>query len=513
MFGFLFVFCLIFVENSYTLAYTSSSIQRHHGHRRPLHLKHLDSDQPSMKEGVAEDNVISINLLSEPNHISRRDIFSRGIISFSSIIGYSTLLVSSSFPQKANGAVDDTSTFIFKPSKRATAYLVDSTKPPTLVPISKAREAAILKNIGNGLGTPKKPFVENEINLNNMMNKGVFGTIDFVRNLVGSNDEIENSKGRKKDDGASSSFVFLGVSNYYDLQSSLAENQSQDLNDDITLAAKVISDIIKPRRGLDTAIGLEFAPQSTQDALDYYLKANSNIPEKNQVAAVDEEEEKLIQSMLRAQIPIQIVESHLPIIRLAKMKKLNLLALAPELEDVQLVRKKGLQNLIPEKRSKYVLDTDGFINSTQDPSFRLYADKSLLKDFEPLDDKDQVGNYFAERILVHEAVATRLATYAASRFNPLVITIAPIKDVRFMGGSNKRITRVLNYIRPQTPIDDDSITTILLNPSAKETLSLSRFLRLEIGTAPSLIPYQTKVADYLWFSSMPKVNMVRFHHI
>jgi hypothetical protein len=42
--------------------------------------------------------------------------------------------------------VEDTSSSItFKPSTRATAYLVHSTKPPTLVPISKAREAAVLK--------------------------------------------------------------------------------------------------------------------------------------------------------------------------------------------------------------------------------------------------------------------------------------------------------------------------------------------------------------------------------
>ena len=57
-------------------------------------------------------------------------------------------------------------------------------------------------------------------------------------------------------------------------------------------------------------------------------------------------------------------------------------------------------------------------------------------------------------------------------------------------------------------MDEGAITTILLNPSAEETLSMSRFLRLEIGTTPRTLQYQTKVADYLWFSSMPKVNML-----
>jgi hypothetical protein len=333
-----------------------------------------------------------------------------------------------------------------------------------------------------------------------MMNKGVFGTVDLVRNILGG--DKENLKGKKKTSGEVTSFVFLGVSNYYAL--TLADNSLNRTNvdDDIQLAVRVISDIIKPRRGLDTAIGLDFAPQSTQEALDSYLKTDPEGPEDRKA------EEDLIQAMIQAQVARQIAESHLPIIRLAKMKRLNLVALAPEIEDVRLVRRKGLQNLDTEKRSRYVLDTEGFINSTQDPSFRLYADKSLLKDFESLDDKDKVGDYFAERILVHEAIASKLATYASSRLNSLLITIAPIKDVRFMGGPNKRITRVMNYIQPEAQIDEDAVTTILLNPSAKETLSLSRFLRPEIGTAPTLIPYQTKVADYLWFSSTPKVNMV-----
>jgi len=90
------------------------------------------------------------------------------------------------------------------------------------------------------------------------------------------------------------------------------------------------------------------------------------------------------------------------------------------------------------------------MNSTQDPSFRLYADKSLLKDFEPIDDEDKVGDYFAERILVHGAIATRLASYTSSRLNSLVITITPIKDLRFVVGGDRRITRVLNYIQPRT---------------------------------------------------------------
>jgi hypothetical protein len=416
------------------------------------------------------------------------------------ISGGAALLSSSSFfplfaPSLQAAAVEDSS-LTFKPSIRATAYLVDSTIPPTLIPISKAREAAILKNLGNGLGTSKKPFVEDEITLNNMMNKGVFGTVNLIRSLLEGDPE---SSQRKNVGGVS--FIFLGVSNID--STSLTNHQNlEDVQDDIGLAVQLITDIIKPRRSLVTAIGLDFAPQSTQDALNTYL--DNNIEE----GVTNPGEEEIMEAMSNAQVPREVVELHMPILRLAKKKRLNLLALAPEVEDVRLVRTSGLESLNAEKRLRYVSDTEGFVSSTQDPTFRLFADKSLLKDFEPMNEKDQPGNYFAERILVHEAEATKIANYASSRPNSLVVTLAPIKDLRFMGGPNKRIIRLMKFIQPDYSVEEEAVTTILINPSARETLSLSRFLRLEIGTSPSTIPYQTKVADYLWFSSMPKVNMV-----
>jgi hypothetical protein len=42
----------------------------------------------------------------------------------------------------------------------------------------------------------------------------------------------------------------------------------------------------------------------------------------------------------------------------------------------------------------------------------------------------------------------------------------------------------------------------------QKTLSQNNYLRTVIGTAPEDRPYQTKVADYLWFSSAPQVNML-----
>ena len=79
---------------------------------------------------------------------------------------------------------------------------------------------------------------------------------------------------------------------------------------------------------------------------------------------------------------------------------------------------------------------------------------------------------------------------------------------RFLEGINGRVPRVSRALDPASLVDAEAVATILLNPSARETLSESRWPRLEIGTAPNNWTYQTKVADYLWFSSMPKVNML-----
>jgi len=90
----------------------------------------------------------------------------------------------------------------------------------------------------------------------------------------------------------------------------------------------------------------------------------------------------------------------------------------------------------------------------------------------------------------------------------LVIIIQDIKNVRYMGGANGRIPRIYKSFLPDSKVSEESVTSILINPSAKETLSQSRFLRLEIGTSPQNIQYQTKIADYLWFSTIPKVNLI-----
>lgn len=485
---------------------------RAHRHRVAAVSSHLLTVQRPDDADADSDGASPPDRYSPPIS-TRRDILQQ---SAASIIASTTLvtplqnanalppIASFSNPFSQQGATQSNGG-IYIPAKRCTAYLVDSTIPPSLIPYRAAREAAILKNLGMGSGTSKSPYVEEDINLNNFMNKAVFGTIDTVKQVVGAG---EPSASSLKSGPNYQSFVFLGA-NFDDTYTASPEKVLGETNADAKLAVSLLTDICKPsvRKPGNTAIGLAFAPQSSQSLLNGYSSSS-----QEEEAA----ERMVVEGLVASGADEKLAECHLPILRFAKNKRYPLLALAPNPSDLATVQKGGLQSLDQDRREVYVADAQGFIALTQDPKFKLYTEKSLLKDYVPSSSttkeeasiKAEQGNFFAERILVHEACATAIAKWATSRPDAMVVTIAPIPDVRFIGGINGRIPRISQYLNPESVVDEDAVTTILLNPNAKETLSESQWLRLEIGTAPNNWTYQTKIADYLWFSSMPKVNML-----
>jgi len=365
----------------------------------------------------------------------------------------------------------------YKPAKRPFAYRVDSTQPPTLIPIDNARkEMDILTGLGKGSGTQKTAIVDDSVNLNNMLNKAVFGSIDKISKLTGGKqDPLSSGPGF-------ASFVCLGLPN-------------QVSSADVGLAKSLITSILQPRSNSETALGLAFCPLSAQPALDSYLRTGDTGALKAVLSERGVSEE--------------ILELHRPLLDLARGQSLALLALAPEKEDIAMARAKGLQYVDPERRKTYVFDPDGFIKLSQEPKFRVYADRSLLKDFTSLSSDDSPGLFFSERILVHETAAGIAAKYATPRPDSMVIIAAPTPDLRFLQGINGRIPRLCGILNPsESKVTDEAVTTILLNPSARGTLSKTNYLRLEIGTGPETLDYQSKVADYFWFSFMPKVNMI-----
>lgn len=366
-------------------------------------------------------------------------------------------------------------TAAYKPAVRPTAYRVDSTIPPSLLPIADAKKNQILTALGKGFGTDKEAIVIDTVNLNNMLNKAVFGTAQALAGLT--NPEVSDSG------PGFASFVCLGL-----------PNTPSDV--DMDLAVQLITSVVQPRRSLPTAVGLSEVPYSCQESLMAFGKGDLSLTDLTEV-------------LTKAGVDTESVTIWRPLLELAKTNGLDLLALAPEKEDADTARRQGLQFVNADRRSSYVIDPEGFIALTQDPRYKVYTDRSLLKDFVPRDAKETSGNYYAERILTHEAAATAVSRYASSHPDALVVVLAPVSDVRFLNGINGRIPRVFAKLRPDdSKVTDNLVTTILLNPTARDTLSRSNYIRLEIGTSPEVLDYQSKVADYLWFSSSPKVNQI-----
>mmetsp|Transcript_46876 Transcript_46876/g.114334 ORF Transcript_46876/g.114334 Transcript_46876/m.114334 type:complete len:560 (+) Transcript_46876:73-1752(+) len=434
-------------------------------------------------EDDVHDQDLSEERLHNHDYIGRRSALG----SMSTIVG-GGLMSTFTLPTTqsvANAAVDYSSIDgdVFVPATRPTAYRVDSTQPPTLIPLDTARkEKKVLMDLGRGSGTDKEEIVDDSLNLNNMLNKAIFGTIDSVERAVGS------KKDESKIGPGYASFVCMG------LPTTTTKSSQADIDLAVSLSSTMIQARKESKNGIaDTAFGLSFCPLSVQPALDVYSKTGDF--------------NALQQALVDSGVDETTITQYKPLLRFLQLQSLDLLAMSPEYEDIKAARKDGLQSVDVSRRQLYVADPNGFISQTKDPKYKLYTDRSLLKDLPSNEEK--VTGFFAERILVHETGATVLAKYAVRRPEAFVMMVAPIPDVRYLLGINGRIPRICKALNPeQNKVNDDAVTTILLNPTAEETLSQSRYLRLEIGTGPETLDYQTKVSDYLWFSSSPKVNMI-----
>jgi hypothetical protein len=378
-------------------------------------------------------------------------------------------------------AADPANAVLAPRSIRPTVYRVDGTIPPVLQAIPSARrQTQLLNDLGAGSGTLKA--VPQDINLNNILNRVVFGTVNAVRDLLSP-----------VSTAASASFVCLA----------LASTEAADMELCTFLAESILA-----RRAAAAALGLVMVPITSQEVLDQFTSGQCSWDDlASRLTTTDG-------------VPDETVQAYRPLLTMAQRLSLQLLAMGLPIEDSQTVLKGGLQSLDPDKRSRYVVDPTGFIAQTNDPKFKLYTERVLLKNVDP---DVNTGNYFAERILAHEAAATVACRYVMSKPKPRLVTIvAPTEDLRYLGGINGRLPRVYNSFLSSSAsssttsnnseVDDqitnDAVTTILLNPTAASTLSLIKRLRLEIGTGPDTIQYQTKVADYLWFSSSPAVSLL-----
>jgi len=160
----------------------------------------------------------------------------------------------------------------------------------------------------------------------------------------------------------------------------------------------------------------------------------------------------------------------------------------------------------------------GFLQSVLGEGFKRYADGVITSRFEQDSIRQQfrsVENYFSYRILQQEYAATLLAQRFSDQDpnnelgrSKLVILLAPESDIKFGLGVEERVKRGLNRVkRGAPPSSSANVNSVLLNPSAADSLSDTAQLRLVLAYGP-LQRVQRPLADFLWFSEYPPVRIL-----
>ena len=402
----------------------------------------LSREQRSSTTVVASASRSSQNDNTESSNteLSRRDLC-RSVIGTTAVIISSNLMVG----VDSVSAKTDDDDLGYIPAIRPTAYRVDSTQPPTLIPLKSARkELKVLGDLGQGYGTDKEEIKQDTINLNNSMNKLVFGSMNLVSELI--NPTVDESKVGP----GYASFICMGV-------------PAATTTKDIDLASSLLTSIIDARGNKKaTALGLAFCPMSVQPALDSYAKTGNEV--------------ELQSAMKQSAVTDETVELYMPLIRYAKQKSLQFLAMSPEYEDIKAARTNGLASVDLQRRESYIVDPQGFISITKDPRYKLYTDRSLLKDFSAINAEDNYKNFFAERIFVHEAGATVVAKYSIEKPESIVAIVAPTPDLRFLGGLNGRIPRVYSSLVTKSNENNNNTLQNMVSKVTDNAVTTSKFV-------------------------------------
>ena len=380
----------------------------------------------------------------------------------------------------------------YSPARRSTAYIVNPTLPPTLNQLPAMREASKLKSLSK----------------------------DNTVVLLGSH--------------FSSHYTAQRQQQRFQQQQ---QQQQQQQDKDAALLLSIIKDILKPRKNKHNAnanaLAIKFLPTASQPLLTSFLLDPTISP-----TALSNQ---LVSEHLTPLFTASDVTSLIPIFTFCRTSGTKLLATSPPFEAIDRVRMSGLSALSPSERDAFFVDPAGFANMITKPveveksageptlsendlrrkKFRLYADYVMTRDFKPANENDRVSNFFAERCMVDEVVATNVAQFLTgeeANGKGLVLLLDSICNVEYgaAGGVESRLQRIVDATSKQEKGKGKgkgkgkvSTASFLINPTARDTLSLgSSQLRLSIGTKPELFDVETKVCDFIWFSDVPKINLL-----
>lgn len=249
------------------------------------------------------------------------------------------------------------------------------------------------------------------------------------------------------------------------------------------------------------AIGLEQVEMQFQPALDAYIAER-----QGDLAAADAELAEATQWEDRCAFPF---ENFLPVLHLARSRGLPLVAMGVDSEKVFDVMQNGMDSLGEDERNAYVSDFKGFVTYVRDKGFQVYADKLIFPSYDRLNEAGLLGkkpptkpNFFAARILADEALASKAVDWATQNNGMRLFVVQREDHVKFGFGASGRAARIAKSLGSDMPTK-----SVLINPTAEDSLSLSRSLRLALEYADDLLNGKP-LANYLWFSKSPKVNQI-----
>lgn len=299
---------------------------------------------------------------------------------------------------------------------------------------------------------------------------------------------------------------------------------------DQALAAELLQKFAQARKGT-ISVGLEAVPQSLQPALDAFMRAPKS--------STTEAERVLLKEAAAASAATAAAASgaegeteggaggggsggggggginmaaYLPVLRVAKsLQGFSVVALGVGASVVGRVREGGLESLSDAERSTFVGDANEFVESVTAPGFKFYSDKVIQGVYEKYMAEGALGpsvtpaNFFAAQILTDEAMAKRSVEHMRGHPDDLMVVLSDIDRCTYGLGAPGRLERVggarLNR-------ESFKVKTMLLNPTARDSLSPIKSLRLNIGVGANQAKVTRPVGNYVWFSKSPPPNLL-----
>ena len=198
-----------------------------------------------------------------------------------------------------------------------------------------------------------------------------------------------------------------------------------------------------------------------------------------------------------------------PIADLQQRTRCDLVPLGVQAEVMGAVQRSGgIAALSEQQRNQYVDDVGAFVRyPKQTAAFDVWAERVVArtykKRYEGLEGAPRYEDYFASSILYDEAVASLAARYCRAHPSTLLVCVVSDDHVKFGCSAQGRFQRLEKD--PDGAAGFFRAPSILLNPSAESTGSLSRSLRLALAVDPAKA---RTCSDCVWFSRSPPPSLL-----